>query len=340
LRSIVKLLQKFRHKKSLGCYIISHKPVIVISYWQDFYYRNRDAVIAKMPKKNNSYILFQIGYYKSKKAVEEILGFMQQLRSQNSKVNYVFLNNTLEEHNYFLEAGLKSVFTNQNAFLDEKRYKILPWVKKKYDALYLARMTPVKRHELAKNIKSLRVIGSYYDKEMEYVDFVRKSLPQAKWTMKVPHAIISYFVNQAKIGLALSDVEGAMFVSTEYFLCGLAQVSTPSVGGRDIYFDEEFTIIVPPEEQAIAKATKELIDRNIDPQLIREKTILKMKEHRQYFIDFIQSIFDAENVDKKFDKMWDQIFTHKMALRIHSPRKLYNTRILKEETFFEDDYGK
>ena len=38
-----------------------------------------------------------------------------------------------------------------------------------------------------------------------------------------------------------------MLASIEYLLAGLPVVSTPSLGGRDHYFDDEYCLIAPPD---------------------------------------------------------------------------------------------
>jgi glycosyltransferase involved in cell wall biosynthesis len=42
---------------------------------------------------------------------------------------------------------------------------------------------------------------------------------------------------RAVVGLCLSTVEGSNYASMEYMLAGLPIVSTPSIGGREVYFD-------------------------------------------------------------------------------------------------------
>ena len=75
--------------------------------------------------------------------------------------------------------------------------------------------------------------------------------------------------NQAAVGLCLSAVEGAMYSSMEYLMAGLPIVSTPSLGGRDVYFDPDYCLIVEPEPAAIRRAVERLRDRAIPREEIR-----------------------------------------------------------------------
>ena len=125
------------------------------------------------------------------------------------------------------------------------------------------------------------------------------------------------YINQARVGLCLSAEEGAMYASAEYLLCGLPVVSTRSTGGRDTYFDDTYVKIVEDTPEAVAEGVEEMIERNIDPHYIRERTITKMKEHRDTFINLIQSIYDKECVKRDFREEWPRIFINKLLARRH-----------------------
>jgi hypothetical protein len=329
MKNIYKIIKSVIKQNTLECFIISRKPAILISYWHDFYYKHHRQILQALPPDKKSYIIFQIGYYKSLEAIQEVKEQLGKIQMLNKNIEYIFLANSEEEFTNFNNAGFHVIFCNQNCFLDENHYHVLPKISKKYDAIYIARMTPVKRHQLARKIDKLLLLGSYYKKEMEHVNQVKAVLKHAKWIEKVPHSVISRYINQAKVGLALSDVEGAMFVSTEYLLCGLPQVSTPSVGGRDVYFHNDYVAMVEPNEDAVLAGVQKMAECKTTPYQIRENTIQMMEQHRKYFIDLIQSIYDKEGVQKTFREEWKKIFTHKLALRIFVPIKVYRTRMLK-----------
>ena len=48
---------------------------------------------------------------------------------------------------------------------------------------------------------------------------------------------------------------------------------------------------------------------------IRDKTIEKMKEHRETFIKLVQTIYDKEGVHRNFSEEWNRIFINKLLTR-------------------------
>ena len=52
-------------------------------------------------------------------------------------------------------------------------------------------------------------------------------------------AELCHWLNRSRTGLCLSEREGAMFASIEYLLCGLPIVTTPSIGGRHVFFEAD-----------------------------------------------------------------------------------------------------
>jgi hypothetical protein len=323
-----------KRQESLQCYIISSKPTILLTYWHDFITLYQNDVMKILSKKKKSYILFLNEFYNSKIAILEIKEQLEKLNSQNENVQFYFLANSEEENNNFSRFGVESIFCNRNCFLDEEQYKINLKVDKKYDAIYIALLLPDKRHALSEKIKSLLLIGSQDEKEVEYATKMKDLLKHAKWMENVSDNVVSKYINQAKVGLALSDVEGAPFASTEYLLCGIPQISTPNVGGRDVFFQNEYVQFVNPHEDAVLKGVEELAKATFDAMKIRFETIKTMKQHRVVFCNLIQEIYDKEGKRKKIKNEWSEIFTHKMGLGIDVPAKIYNERLLKSDTKF------
>ena len=214
--------------------------------------------------------------------------------------------------------GVPALFVNQNSFLDERIFTIQPEIPKIYDVVYNARMTAFKRHHLLGKVSSALLIGGLIasDDSPEYFAQVRAMLPQATCThADVPDhrssGEVAQLLNSARVGVCLSAVEGTMFAATEYLLCGLPVVSTPSLGGRDTWFDPRFSRIVPADPRAIADAVQELISLNISPTLIRNATIARMSEHRHRFTTAVQKIHTAEGTGRDFAREFYTNFRHK-----------------------------
>jgi glycosyltransferase involved in cell wall biosynthesis len=335
LEILMKLAAKVFLKNTMPCYIISREPIILTSYWVDFF-NNHERIISLLPNNKKCYFLFQLGYHVEKEwRMKEINEQIAEINNSISTANleYIFLCNSEEETEMLKSSNLNAVFCNQNAFLDENNYNVIKKCDKLYDAVYLARFTPFKRHELAADIKKLKLIGDYKESEKEYFDKSRKLLSSAEWTKKVYAFNIYKHLNQAKVGLCLSPEEGAMFVSTEYLLCGLPIVSTKSIGGRDIYYNNEYVEIVDDASGDVASGVKTLINKNIDPEYVRNKTIEIMIEHRNIFIDVVQKIYDKENKNSSFKEEWADVFVHKLGLRTNLPFNILKKRILRDKSF-------
>lgn len=217
--------------------------------------------------------------------------------------------------------GVPALFVNQNAFLDERLFTIQPQTPRLFDAVYNARMTPFKRHHLLQQVDSSLLIGGLLttDDSQEYFDQLRLQLPRATFTHANDPGYrgsdeIAQLLNSARVGVCLSAVEGAMFAATEYLLCGLPVVSTPSLGGRDTWFDPRFSRIVPADSRAIADAVRELISLKIPPDLIRNATVTRMTEHRQRFTSAVQRIHTAEGTGRDFAREFYTKFQNKIGL--------------------------
>jgi uncharacterized protein (TIGR01627 family) len=108
-------------------------------------------------------------------------------------------------------------------------------------------------------------------------------------------------LNRAAVGLCLSDVEGANYASVEYMLAGLPVVSTPSVGGREVYFDHEFCIICDPNPEAVRDAVQRLKARQIPRDYVRARTLAKFEPERRRFLSLIDDLSERLGGTRRFD---------------------------------------
>ena len=86
---------------------------------------------------------------------------------------------------------------------------------------------------------------------------------------------------QAHVGLWLSVVEGGMFASMEYLLCGLPIFSTKSMGGRDLFWDNQYVIVCEDSAEAVSESVKILKNQCIPRADVRRWTLEKIDDHRQ-----------------------------------------------------------
>ncbi|MFA7231471.1 MAG: hypothetical protein WC071_09395, partial [Victivallaceae bacterium] len=252
--------------KYLPCYIISHKPFIIISYWQDFI-SNKEKFIKNFAGHEKVFIIFQLGWHReTDERVMEIVNALKELNTMRPGLEYIFLCNSTREEELFKQYSLNGILCHQNAFIDERKYKIIPLAVKKYAAIYIARVTPFKRHELAAGIDSLRLIGYYSPTETQYFQKIMQLLKHPDWTLNVSSGRIYKEINSASTGLCLSAEEGAMFVSAEYLLCGIPIVNTKNLGGRDTLFSPEYVFSAENTPESVAEGVKTLIAKKLPPE--------------------------------------------------------------------------
>lgn len=254
-------------------------------------------------------------------------------------LRFSHLCNTQRQTDVFREYELDAIFCNQNCFIDERIFRPLPQIEKQYNAVYDARFVKFKRHSLAAEIKNLALIYAQTNltefdevytretkklfQETHYFDHSESGKYQGLTTEGINQSL-----NKCRVGLCLSAVEGAMYASGQYLLSGLPVVSTESLGGRDVFFDERYTNIVEATPKAVKQGVEDLINCNLSPEFVRQCTIEKMNVHRQRFISLVQNIYDEEGVSRKFADDWDKIFFDKM---VKSQSHLATLKMLKAE---------
>lgn len=318
-------IAKFLKDSILGietpCYILNKEPLIMVSYFSDFH-QNLEQIASKIDELSNNlpvYVFFQLGWQvENKTRIDEVRTGLNSIIARCPEVNFTFLTNSpLERENILsLKSGVDAIFCHQNAFIDEHRYGIKD-KKKKYDAIYLARITPFKRHELAADIQSLKLIGAHKTAEESHYQKIRKLLAHADYQEKVWSYRVSDVMSEAEVGLCLSQEEGAMFVSTEYLLSGIPIVTTRNMGGRNHLMPAECYLEVDDDPKSVSIAVQALKDKQLNPQRIRALTIELMEQHRRIFRDRLNTICN-EHTGKSFTGM----LPHKLCLRMRVPLTL------------------
>jgi glycosyltransferase involved in cell wall biosynthesis len=211
------------------------------------------------------------------------------------KKKFFFLFNTAEEMNRYTSAGFVGELINQNCWLPwDLSMRHIPEMTKKYDAVYVGRFTPFKRHWLANNVNSLAlVIGDLMGAEEA------QGLPPHTYRNEVPldEDGVAKIINESKCGLILSETEGACFASSEYLLCGIPVVSTRSKGGRDIWYNDYNSIQVEENPASVAEAVEYFVKNPRDPNKIRNDHIKKSLEFRETFIRVLKNLFHENCVE-------------------------------------------
>jgi hypothetical protein len=81
-----------------------------------------------------------------------------------------------------------------------------------------------------------------------------------------------------------------MFASMEYLLTGIPVVTTPSRGGRAVFFNHENSIVCEPNPQAVLEAVREWVKRDVAPLSIRNSALGPVMAHRERLSTLFKSI--------------------------------------------------
>ncbi|MDX8431810.1 glycosyltransferase [Mesorhizobium abyssinicae] len=215
----------------------------------------------------------------------------------------IFLCNNEAERRLVAAVGGTAIFSNHNLMVSEDIFRPLPDVPVEFDAVYNGRISNTKRHYLGFDIERLVHIAISIGELPPAGDraFIRRLQAQSPLhrianpivdgrTGRLTPQQVNRVYAQAAVGLCLSAVEGAMCSSMEYLMAGLPVVSTPSVGGRDVYFDPDYCIIAEPEPAAIRRAVETLRERAIPRDEIRSRTMAKVWPQRRELMEFLSAL--------------------------------------------------
>ena len=273
----------------LPCYILNHTPKIIAAFEMDFL-RNLQAFQKAIFQGEKFTMLLQLGWSAELPEVaNELKTRLAEAKSAFPEARFIILANTSNEVSIIQEFN-EVYLANHNAFLDPARYPVTSRGKHKFDALYIARITPFKRHDLAVKVKNLHLIGSYSEKEKEYFQKTIANFSHAVWSQKVPSFFIGKKIGEAACGLALSAIEGAMFSCGEYTLCGVPVVNTRNLGGRDTLLPEFACRYADDNAESVAENVQYWVDNPITPAEIRAG-FLKLAEPQKLLVqELVNSI--------------------------------------------------
>ena len=289
----------------------------------------------KQFKDKKAYFAIRLYWTAETEYIEKINKWYLKQKRRYPQHEFTCLANTPKEQEVFESYKMPNIFCNHNAFVSERGFRIMPQVEKKYDAIYNARIDVFKNHHLAFQAERLALLTYFHNnikpQDKEYFNQIKRILPEAtmlNWpnhpSMRnclikdyqyIPHEKLCLYLNQAKVGLCLSAIEGSNLASMEYLLCGLPVVSIKSIGGRDIFFDKEYALITEDDPRSIKNGIEEMIKRNILPDHIRDKVLKKIRPNRERLLEFIQGIYDKEGYKQKFTiDQWSNVFPDALIL--------------------------
>ena len=272
----------------LPAYELNRSPRVIVAFDTDFL-RNLDAFRRSLPQGGAFTMLLQTGWsLLAPEFAEELKTRMAEARRLFPEARIIFLVNE-KEAIHVLKDSAECVWCHQNAFLDPRRYPLATG-NRKFDAIYVARITPFKRHALAAKVPNLHLVGEYSPNETDYFRETMRTVPHARWDEKVYPWLIGRRMARASCGLALSSMEGAMFACGEYSLCGLPVVNTKNVGGRDLMLPGFSVFRAEDTPESVAEGVEHWKSSTVPPQEIRSAFLKLAQKHRACLDDLLASI--------------------------------------------------
>jgi len=207
------------------------------------------------------------------------------------------------------------IFMNNNCLLDENIFKIENNTEQIYDCVLNCRPEKWKKPFLAKNIQNLAIIKGYNFRKNDYYELEQLN-PKYINQNRLDQTQVNIIYNQSYCGGIFSESEGACYSSSEYLLAGIPVISTKSTGGRDIWYNKDNSIIVEPTEEAVMNAV-ELCKFNLkngvfNREKIRNEHIELSNFMRNFFIDFVQKIFDKHQINLNSKEYWESHYYNKL----------------------------
>ncbi|MEX0808421.1 MAG: hypothetical protein WD044_06810 [Dongiaceae bacterium] len=267
-----------------------------------------------------AYFLFNVSYSRhSPGMVDDDAAAIAALRRDYPEHRHIMLCNTRQELGLARERDIDAILCSTLAFVNETVFRIQPTETVRFDAIYTATLTELKRHELCRDVPNLALIYHWFHNEGQrsaaILEQYRAMLPQATFVndlgpdyrlLRGPD--VATWINRSRVGLCLSDVEGAMCASIEYLLCGRPVITTPSIGGRDRVLDPAWSITVEPTPDSVAAGVRSLIDRRLDPQQVRKSAAAALRPDRMRLLQLIAAIHEQEGVTFPERAPWLQLF--------------------------------
>lgn len=274
--------------------VLNARPAVVAAFDTDFE-RHLDAFAAFARANAGTAVLLQLGYEHETPELARHLGdVVARFLDRAPGARVVALGNSAPECASLASCGVETRLVHQNCFLDERRYRPMGRARP-FDAAYVARLTPCKRHELvppelAPKLLLMGCATKIYDSERDYADMVRTRYAAACVVPTFSGARISEYLARAKCGLVLSAREGASFCSSEYLLCGLPVVDTPALGGRSVLYPEEFVRSVEATPEAVGAGVAHWVRNRPDPWQVRAAWLAKARVHRAAYAALMREL--------------------------------------------------
>lgn len=287
-----------------------------IPIWRFFYQSDEKYKIPyeftyKNKMYTNSIAIIQFGWNITENILITDKNFLNEKKIIDNVRNLILCAPTLKIF-YLLKKyrpNLYCCLANHNAFIDETVYNIDFNNEKKFDLIVSSAFSKYKNYNLIKNIPNSAAIG-YWVEDTNNETLPSKNVfcpnfndqPRTKENSKWidPFTSCKYY-NMSKIGGIFSIEEGACFSSSEYLLCGLPVLSCKCQGGREIWYNNENSVLCEPTEESVISNLNLMIDKYNKGEYNREKIrcdhINQMDFHRNNLTNEVLKLMKMITLD-------------------------------------------
>lgn len=230
---------------------------------------------------------------------------IRQLKYERAGINHSLMVNAWDEESQRKRFRIKGCLVSQNIYINQNTFR--PRLREKlFDAIYIAQLKPFKRHYLARDVTRLLIMAA----DLSELQRVQPTVPNATFNeAEMSKEEVADAINASICSLALSEVEGGMLASFESLLCGVPVVSTPSKGGRDMFFNDYNSRIVDPTAKDVASAVSYFGRFPHDPSLIRSTALSDIEGHKRRFCEYVSEIAVAVGgADVDPDRRYERYF--------------------------------
>jgi hypothetical protein len=208
---------------------------------------------------------------------------------------YTVCANTPEELYQYWDWSVPAILCNHNSMIDWNIFQPVATTErehssKEFDFVMNAVLQPYKRHELIPCGYNFARI-SQPDRDQPVAEHAPPAWKNDRWLLP---AEVNAVYNRSRMGLILSEVEGACYASTEYLLAGLPVVSTASLGGRDLFFNSQNSVICEPTIDGVRDAIEAVRSGHWSPDRIRAECMSVMFQHRRHFTAHLSRIISGD----------------------------------------------
>ena len=144
-------------------YLVARDPLIVWGPNKPDERAGPGTSMAAAIGNRRAYFLISLSYSReSSRTVAEDVAELEALRSCYPEHRHIMLCNTRAEVIAFGDRGVPALLCSALAYVNETVFDIDPLAIKELDAIYNATLTPVKRHELCRDVERLGLVYHWY----------------------------------------------------------------------------------------------------------------------------------------------------------------------------------